>query len=257
MKLISFDLQADFAFFRKPETNNTINLSYNIIHKPAILGILGAILGLSGYQEKGKLPEYYEKLKNLKVGIEPLNHDKGNFDKTNIKYSNTVGYANKGSNFLTEELTLIDPVYRIFLLLDIGNELQKRLYDSLQNGTSVFIPYLGKNECTAWWAPSTFRDYTFSERRINENESIKITSIFKKSVVLKDNTDKEPFADLLNLDLEVENFIYFERLPKDFNLKLMQYDLSEFAFSNYPIRNAHLIEGLVFVIELNAYVQLF
>ena len=118
MKLISFDVQADFAFFRKPETNNTINLSYNIIHKPAILGFLGAVLGLAGYQEKGKLPTYYELLKDVKVGVEPLQHEKGNFAKTNIKYTNTVGYANKGTNFLTEELTLINPAYRIFLLLD-------------------------------------------------------------------------------------------------------------------------------------------
>jgi len=257
MKLISFDLQADFAFFRKPETNNTINLSYNVIHKPAILGILGAILGLSGYQEKGKLPEYYEKLKDLKVGIEPLNHDKGNFAKTNIKYSNTVGYANKGSNFLTEELTLISPAYRIYLLLDMENELQNTLYDSLQNGHSVYIPYLGKNECAAWWDPSAFKEHDFSERRIEKDGSVRIKSVFKKNIVLKDSTDKEPFADLLSVDIEEENFIYFERLPKDFDLELMQYNLSEFAFSNYPIRNAHLIEGLVFINELNAYVQLF
>ena len=103
MKLVSFDIEADFGFFRKPDTNNTINLSYNLIHKPAILGIFGAILGLEGYKEKGKLPQYYELLKSLKVGVQPLNHEKGNFLKTNIKYSNTVGYANKGTNFLTEE----------------------------------------------------------------------------------------------------------------------------------------------------------
>lgn len=256
MKLISFDLQADFAFFRKPETNNTINLSYNIIHKPVVLGILGAILGLSGYQEKGSLPEYYEKLKDLKIGIEPLAHDKGNFAKTNIKYSNTVGYANKGSTFLTEELTLISPTYRIYILLDPGNELQSKLYNSLQKGQSVYIPYLGKNECTAWWNPSTFKDYDFSKRRIEKDESAKIKSVFRKNVVLKNNTESS-FPDLLNIDLDEENFIYFERLPKDFDLELMQYDISEFAFSNYQIKNAYFIEGLVFVKELNAYVQLF
>ena len=101
MKLISFDLKADFAFFRIPDTNATINLSYNIIHRPAVLGVLGAIIGLDGYKEKGKLPQYYDLLKDVRIGVEPLNHDKGNYSKTNIKYSNTVGYANKGTNFLT------------------------------------------------------------------------------------------------------------------------------------------------------------
>lgn len=256
MKLISFELQADFAFFRKPETNNTINLSYNIIHRPAVLGILGAVLGLSGYQEKGKLPEYYEKLKGLKIGVEPLMHDKGNFTKTTIKYTNTVGYANKGSNFLTEELTLVNPFYKIYLLLDNNDELQSILHDSLKKGESVYIPYLGKNEFTAWWNPSTFTEYNFSDREIDKDEGIKIKSVFEKKIVLKGNTEA-PFPDLLNIDFEEPNFLYFERLPKDFDLELMQYDVAEFAFSSYQIKNAHLIENLVFVEEIEAYVQLF
>jgi len=256
MKLISFDLQADFAFFRMPETNNTINLSYNIIHKPAVLGILGAVVGLSGYQEKGKLPEYYEELKDLKIGVEPLMHDKGNYTKTNIKYTNTVGYANKGTNFLTEELTLVSPVYRIYLLLDRDNELHLALYDYLKKGESVYIPYLGKNEFSAWWNPSTFTEYSFLNKKINKGESVKIKSVFQKDIVLKGNTEA-PFPDLLDIDFEEVNFVYFERLPKDFDLELMQYDITEFAFSNYLIKNAHLIENLVFVEALNGYVQLF
>ncbi len=255
MKLISFDLQADFAFFRKPETNNTINLSYNIIHKPALLGILGAVLGLKGYQEKGKLPEYYDKLKDLKIGVEPLEHDKGNFTKTNIKYTNTVGYANKGTNFLTEELTLVNPVYRIYLLLDSGNELYSALYDSLKKGESVYIPYLGKNEFSAWWKPSTFTEYSFSNKEIKKEESVKIKSVFQKEIVVRDNIVGD--SDLLSIDVNEGNYLYFERLPKDFDLELMQYDITEFAFSNYQIKNAHLIENLVFVEELEAYVQLF
>lgn len=256
MKLISFDLQADFAFFRKPETNNTINLSYNVIHKPVILGILGAILGFDGYKEKGEMPKYYEKLKDLKVGIEPLMHDKGNFAKTNIKYSNTVGYANKGTNFLTEELTLINPAYRIYLMLDNQDALHSQLLDSLRKGESVYIPYLGKNEFTAWWNPSSFTEYKFSQKKISNNESVKIKSVFQKDIVLKGNTDA-PFPDLLNIDFEEVNFLYFERLPKGFDLELMQYDIAEFAFSNYQIKNAHLVENLIFVEELEAYVQLF
>ena len=256
MRLISFDIQADFAFFRKPETNNTINLSYNVMHKPAVLGVLGAILGLEGYKEKGKLPEYYEKLGDTQIGIELLMHDKGNFAKTNIKYTNTVGYANKGTNFLTEELTLINPAYRIYVLLDDKNELHLKLYHLLQNGESVYIPYLGKNEFTAWWEPSSFREYNFSEKEIKHSESVKINTVFQKEIILKEHTEP-PFPDLLNLDFEEVNFLYFERLPKGFDLDLMQYDIKEFAFSNYRINNAHALESLFFIEELDAYVQLF
>lgn len=257
MKLISFDVQADFAFFRKPETNNTINLSYNIIHKPAILGFLGAVLGLAGYQEKGKLPAYYEKLKGVKVGVQPLRHEKGNFSKTNIKYSNTVGYANKGTNFLTEELTLITPSYRIYLLLDENEALQVQLLESLQKGESVFVPYFGKNEFTAWWEPSSFKEYQFSQKIIKDGESVKIETVFQKDVILKDQVEP-PFPDFSKpFNFDESPFVYFERLPKQFDEVLMQYELVEFAFSTYQIKNAQQLENLYFLDDLDAYAQLF
>lgn len=53
-KVISFDLFADFGFFKKPFSNEKLDLylTFNMLHKPALLGILGAILGLSGYKKK-------------------------------------------------------------------------------------------------------------------------------------------------------------------------------------------------------------
>src|SRR5690625_5128707 len=148
MTLISFDIESDFGFFRKPESNNTLNVSYNMIHRPAVLGILGAVIGLEGYKEKGEFPEYYKRLNHLKIGIAPLDHEQGNYLKTPIKYSNTVGYANRGATFLTEELTLIAPKYRIYLLLTLDNDNEASLYNSLKNKKSEFIPYFGKNEFT-------------------------------------------------------------------------------------------------------------
>ena len=43
-RLISFDIQADFGFFKKPDYNDGVLLTYNMLHKPALLGILGAII---------------------------------------------------------------------------------------------------------------------------------------------------------------------------------------------------------------------
>lgn len=45
-RLISFDIQADFGFFKKPDYNDGVLLTYNMLHKPALLGILGAIIGV-------------------------------------------------------------------------------------------------------------------------------------------------------------------------------------------------------------------
>ena len=35
-RLISFDIQADFGFFKKPDYNDGVLLTYNMLHKPAL-----------------------------------------------------------------------------------------------------------------------------------------------------------------------------------------------------------------------------
>lgn len=256
MKIVSIDLHSDFGFFRKPDTNNTINLSYNMIHKPAILGLMGAILGLEGYRKKGVLPAYYLKLKDLKIAIEPLNHDKGNFAKTQIKYTNTVGYANKGSNFLTEELTLIQPAYRIYLLLDDSNELHLRLLQNLSEVKTEFIPYFGKNEFTAWWTKTSFRTYAFEEKVMKENDGVRIKSLFVKAMRVKENKE-ESLIDYLSIgnDGAESSYIYFERLPREFDEVLMQYKLEDFAYTNYLIKNTQTLDDFYYLKEEEAYVQ--
>jgi CRISPR-associated protein Cas5h len=256
MKLVSIDLKADFGFFRKPDTNNTINLSYNLIHKPAVLGILGAVLGLDGYRKKGEMPKYYKLLKALKIGVRPLHHEKGNFQKTKIKYSNTVGYANKRSNFLTEELTLINPAYRIFIMLDDQDELHQKLLNYLREVKAEYIPYFGKNEFSAHWTKDSFKDYDFKEAENERGETITILSVFNKKGSLKDNSE-EPVPDPLHFSEQEDAFLYFERLPEDFDLELMQYQLGEFAFTNYAIQNSFSLTNLYRLKESKNYVQLF
>lgn len=105
---------------------------------------------------------------------------------------------------------------------------QKQLAENLKRGSAEFIPYLGKNEFTAWWSSDSYKEYHSSENE-TPNGSVKIRTIFQKETVLKNNVEA-PFPDLLNFDNTESPFIYFERLPRDFDLTLMQYDLSEFAF---------------------------
>ncbi|GAB4326992.1 MAG: hypothetical protein OHK0038_00550 [Flammeovirgaceae bacterium] len=257
-KLISIDLKADFGFFRKPDTNSTINLSYNMLHKPALLGILGAIIGLEGYKEYGKEPEYSIKLKNLKVGIEPLEHERGNFQKTVIKYSNTVGYANKGSNYLTEEATLIKPSYRVYLLLDMTDEYHHKLYNYLQEGKAEFLPYFGKNEFYAWWESwdNGFQEYQFEQVEKAESSFVVKTLIQKATQTLKDQKEEIMF-DLLNVDKEEATYMYFERLPIGFDEKLKQYNLDNFAFTTFKLKPNTQVEGLYLIKDKNFYVQLY
>lgn len=257
MKLISFDIESDFGFFRKPETNNTLNLSYNMIHRPAILGILGAIIGLEGYKEKGEFPEYYKKLNHLKVGIAPLDHMQGNYLKTPIKYSNTIGYANKGANFLTEELTLISPKYRVFLLLDMANTEEETLYINIKEQRSEFIPYFGKNEFTAWW--DNFVEYEYVEVDVQEPVAGRVATLFIRSQILKNILHKEERSifDLLGKNSFGElEFIYFERLPIGFDEKLIQYQMEEMIYTNHKLNNLENFSNLYYLKECDRYVQL-
>lgn len=240
-KLISIDLKGDFGFFRKPDANNTINLSYNMLHKPALLGILGAIVGLEGYKEKGVFPEYYLKLKTLKIGVAPIGDDNGNFQKTIIKYSNTVGYANKGTTFLTEEATLIKPAYRVFILINSENELESNLLEHLKNGTAEYIPYFGKNEHFAWWEKESFREYEF-EKISSIDSSFSVNTIFEKSDNLSSKT--EDFFDLLTMDMSKTPFLYFERLPSRFNEELIQYKLADFVYGSFNFRSDLLVNEM-------------
>lgn len=234
-RLISFDLQADFAFFKKPDYNDGLLLTYNMIHKPALLGILGAVIGLKGYKEKGELPEYFQRLKDIPLGIEPLEglHDKGNFSKTIVRYTNTVGYANRDGNLLVEESMLIKPGYRCYLLLSENNEDHLKLYENLKAGRSEYIPYLGKNEYQAWFGDS-FREYEFDS--FVATKSFKIVSLFVKEGIIKGKKINTTVSFDARSVFGESSFVYFERLPIGFNTNLMQYELAEFAFMDWELK---------------------
>ena len=85
MEAVKFTLSGRNAFFKKPEVNAYYYFTYSHIHKVALLGIFGAILGYGGYaqkewkkEKKGQsievdYPEFYEKLRHIKVSVVPKN----------------------------------------------------------------------------------------------------------------------------------------------------------------------------------------
>lgn len=250
--IISFDLKADFGFLKKPDTNDPMYLTFNMLHKPALLGILGAIVGLGGFSEakeeeekqkpeKGRkrkptLPEYYLQLQDLKVGIRPLNAENGNFQKTTIKYNNAVGYANEdakknGATLNIVEQTLIQPSYRCYLLLESINPLHQKLKDYLENAKAEFLPYLGKNDFSVWW--DNFQEYETKPCNAFE-KGFKLNSIFIKEETLKDGVVRS--RGFKPKPTQNSKFMYFENLPTGYNLDLMQYDYAPFALTDWELQ---------------------
>ncbi|RLD58308.1 MAG: type I-B CRISPR-associated protein Cas5 [Bacteroidetes bacterium] len=255
-KLISIDLFADFGMLKKPDTNEPVYLTFNMLHKPALLGILGAIIGLEGFKEKGKLPEYYEKLKDLKIGIEPLRHENGNFQKSTVKYNNATGLANKsednsGATLNIIEQFLIAPAFRCYFLLDTENENHKNIDENLENYHAEYLPYLGKNEFSVWWKEykkyDEIKDFDFSKE-------YKIGSVFYKNEAVSSHIAKA-LSRAMRKELK-NRFVYFERLPVSYNEKLFQYEYNDFAYTNARFNTELKIDN-VKIIDQQTLIQLF
>lgn len=228
-RLISFDLKAEMGFLKKPDINDGIYLTYNMLHKPSLLGILGAIAGMKGYEKNGEFPEYYNKLKHLKVGIQPLNSDKGNYNKEIVSYNNTTGFASneEGGNLIVTEQILLKPAYRCYLLLNLDSEDEKTLYDRILSYNAEFLPYLGKNDFSAWWINGMEYNQVI---KFDFSHEYKIASVFAKTNAVSGYIARS--MSMFSAQSKEVTFIYFEKLPVGFDENLYQYSYADFVYSN-------------------------
>lgn len=227
--IISFDLRANMGIFKKPDTNGTLCMTYNMLHKPALLGILGAIYGLPGYKEEGELPEYYEKLNHLPIGVQPLGDDNGYFQKTVVSFNNSTGFASKekGGNLIIREQVLIHPAYRCYLMLSLDNSLEKEIYNDIIHGKTTYMPYMGKNEYYAWW--DNVKVYKDS-KPFDFKRNFRVTNLFRKKEAVSQHVAKKK----LNFATKKseKTFFYFEKLPVDFDEEMHQYVYGDFVYTN-------------------------
>lgn len=151
MRALKFDIEGDFAFFKKPDVNDSTYFTYSNIHSVAIKGLIGACVGYGGYAEQkgANYPEFYSKLEDVKVSIVPKNEN-GYVEKIVNVYNNSTGNASseKGGNLIVREQVLIKPKWTIYVELD-GSSVSKDIEDAFVSYAFKFIPYLGKNDYMA------------------------------------------------------------------------------------------------------------
>lgn len=207
MKALKFNLSGGTAFFKKPDVNTYFYFTYGNIHKIALLGIIGAILGLKGYNQQGKntYPEFYEKLQDLNVAIIP-NNEKGYITKKVQIFNNSVGYASQeeGGNLIVKEQWLERPDWDIYILLD-GNQYVEDIENSFLNRSFSYVPYLGKNDHFA-----NIKNIEILEL-VEKNNADTIHSLFFKSYFDFIKQEIEEFS-LEDMEIE-EQWKYEERLP--------------------------------------------
>lgn len=234
MDALKFSLSGKTAFFKKPDVNTYYYFSYGNIHKVALLGILGAICGFSGYNtqsldKKQVYPEFYEKLKDIKIGIVPKN-DKGYIPKKIQTFNNSVGYASKeqGGNLIVKEQWLENPKWDIYILMD--ENIPKDLKERLTKSKFKYIPYLGKNDHMA-----NIDHVEFIENIEKVEDADKIDSLFIKDDFNIKKQDKE-IDDLLGTgDIEEEYipiYKYEEMLPISLEETTNKYNLEIFLYTN-------------------------
>lgn len=220
MKALKFTLSGKTAFFKKPDVNTYFYFTYGNIHKVALLGILGAVLGLKGYNEqnKGVFPEFYERLKDIKVAVVPINNE-GYISKKIQVYNNSVGYASKeeGGNLIIKEQWLENPKWSIYVLLK--DEISEALQEKFVNSSFTYVPYLGRND-------------HFADIRNVEIVDLEEINSFKKIHSLY---IKEYFDIGQNDDFE-EEWKYEEKLPLKLEEETNQYILETFVFTNINVK---------------------
>lgn len=224
MKALKFILKGQTAFFKKPDVNTYLYFTYGNIHKIAILGILGAVLGFGGYNQQDKkavYPDFYEKLKNIKIAIVPLN-ERAYVPKRVQSFNNSVGYASKeaGGNLIVTEQWLEKPRWEIYVELNsniYGNEIA----ESFEKNSFVFIPYLGKND--------HFADIEHAEEvELKEEKQVdKLHSLFfKKHFEILKSHGLDIFEE------EEVTWKYEERLPVLLEEITSQYITERMVFTN-------------------------
>ena len=214
MKALKFTLSGKTAFFKRPEVNAYYYFTFGNIHKVALLGIFGALLGYRGYNntEGNVFPEFYQKLNNLKVSIIPRNKN-GYISKKIQYFNNSVGYASNenGNNLIVKEQWLENPSWMIYVLID-DDESQK-LSEYLLERKAVYIPYLGKND-----HPAIIENVGVVDLQMNNSKNIRIDSLAK--------------ADDFQFDFFHIQFKYEEYLPISLKESTNHYELAKMIFTD-------------------------
>lgn len=240
MDVLRFELSGRTAFFKKPDVNSYLYFTYGNIHKVALLGVFGAILGYGGYNQMKDgdvFPEFYDKLKDIKIAIEPKNK-KGFINKKVQVFNNSVGYASEeiGGNLIVKEQWLENPCWNIYVLID--NEESKKIANSILENRVVYMPYLGKNDHLANISDAILFKNIQETKDFSKIDSLFLKEEFELSLEDEDYEEDWDEEDIENEEEDCEyeeEFKYEESLPISLDEELNRYILKKFEYTNINV----------------------
>lgn len=238
MEALKFELGGKTAFFKKPDVNSYIYFTYGNIHKIALLGVFGSILGLDGYmfQKDKTYPDFYNELRDIKLCIVPQNKE-GYINKKIQTFNNSVGYASKelGGNLIVKEQWLEEPKWEVYIQMNENKHI-KELKNRLLQSKYKYIPYLGKNDHFA----SIEKVEVVELKEIHESPLIDSLFIGDKFDIVGPSTNSLLSLDNLFTDstnCNDKKWKYEEKLPIALEKTTNQYILENFIFTNLEVKN--------------------
>ena len=143
MKGLQFEVTGNWAHFKKPETNNN-PLTHDLITKTALIGLIGAVLGIERVPMREKFPQFSEDFLYSVELLKPVKKVTWGFSSRTAINPSTPG-SPKYFEFLQ------NPGFKINLALkDDRSESEFNLFsNSLQREESIYTPVLGWHNCPA------------------------------------------------------------------------------------------------------------
>lgn len=157
--------EGNWAHFKKPETNNN-PLSHDLITKTALIGLMGAILGIERKAMKDKFPILSE---DLLYGVQLMRPVKklswGFTSRTAI--SPTAAGSPKYFEFLK------NPKFKIAIVLqnERSEEDFENFREAVRKEESIYTPVLGLHNCPANVSLESEGDFKEKERGIFKTQS--------------------------------------------------------------------------------------
>ena len=221
MRALKFRLRGKTAFFKNPEVNSYVYFTFGQIHKPALLGIFGAVMGYRGYEAGYEdYPEYYEKLQRIRVSVIPESQT-GYFSKKIQSFNNSVGYASQeqGGNLIVREQWIEQPSWMIYVWVE--DEISRKLDDAILKKTCTYIPYLGKND-----HPAVLEEAAYVELSNLTETGVRLHSLVP--------------ADAVEYDWFEASFKYEEYLPLQLKRSTNLYVLQKYFFTDAQVLNVNV-----------------
>lgn len=143
MKALQFEVKGNWAHFKRPETNNN-PLTHDLITKTALIGMIGAVLGVERQDMKKLFPVLSEDVLYNVILCCPIK--KISLGLTSRKAISTVDKATPKSFEI-----LRNPAYLI--TIGLFNERSSCIFNNfasaVRNETAIYPPVLGWHNCPA------------------------------------------------------------------------------------------------------------